>query len=61
MDLFKLLDSLQDEQTIIYCASPSRARRLSREYLLHVKSRGVIPCNLDEEKLPLSEWIESNV
>ena len=60
-DLFKLLDSLQDEQTIIYCASPSRARRLSREYLLHVKSRGVIPCNLDEEKLPLSEWIESNV
>ena len=60
-DLFKLLDSLQDEQTIIYCASPSRARRLSREYLLHVKNRGVIPCNLDEEKLPLCKWIESNV
>lgn len=60
-DLFVLLDSLQDEQTIIYCASPSRARKLSREYLLHVKSMDAIPCDSVEEKLPLCEWIENNV
>lgn len=60
-DLFELLDSLSDEQTIIYCASPSRARRLSREYLLHVKSKGGIPCNSERNELPLCEWIECNV
>jgi len=60
-DLFKLLDSLRGEQTIIYCASPSRARRLSREYLLHAKSMNLMPCNSDEGKLPLCEWIENNV
>lgn len=60
-DLFELLDSLKNEQTIIYCASPSRARRLSREYLLHVKSIEVNPCNSEEKKLPLCEWIENNV
>lgn len=60
-DLFELLDSLKNDQTIIYCASPLRARRLSREYLLHVKQMDVSPCNKDDEKLPLCEWIENNV
>lgn len=60
-DLFELLDSLKNDQTIIYCASPSRARKLSREYLLHVKKMDVSPCNKDDEKLPLCEWIENNV
>ena len=58
-DLFELLDFLRNEQTIIYCASPLRARRLSREYLLHVKRKGMNPCNSNE--IPLCEWIENNV
>lgn len=61
LDLFDLLDSLQNEQTIIYCASPSRARRLSREYLFHIKSKNVFPCNIEGGKLPLCEWIECNI
>lgn len=58
-DLFELLDFLRNEQTIIYCASPLRARRLSREYLLHVKRKGMNPCNSNE--IPLCEWIENNL
>jgi hypothetical protein len=30
--LFKLISGRCDEQTIVYCASPSKARRLSREF-----------------------------
>lgn len=56
--LFNLLDDLMDEQTIVYCASPSRARSLSCMYLAHMVQSGKEPKNRDK---PIYEWISSNV
>lgn len=55
--LFSLLDSLSASQSIVYCASPSRARKLARKYLFHVSAKGITPSN----SLPLIEWIKTNV
>lgn len=55
--LFSLLDSLEDEQTLIYCSSPARARRFARKYWLHLGE-----CETSKKyTLPLVEWIEKNV
>ena len=59
--MFKLLDTLDSQQTIIYCSSPNRARKLAREYLLHVKSLGIKEKNNNNNELPLCEWIKKNV
>lgn len=55
--LFELLDFLNESQSIIYCASPSRARKLARNYLYHLKEKGISAFN----ELPLEEWIKTNV
>lgn len=55
--LYNLLDNLKDEQTLVYCSSPSRARRLAREYLEHLREQGVNPL----VQLPLIEWINKNI
>lgn len=55
--LFDLLDELKDEQTLIYCSTPARARRFAKKYFEHL-------CTMKEPqitKLPLVEWIEKNV
>ncbi len=55
--LFSLLLELKEEQTLIYCSSPARARSLSNSFLLYVKD------HIDklQEDLSLIEWIEKNV
>ena len=55
--LFSLLDELRNQQTIVYCSSPNRARKLAREYLKHLKSTGEHP----HYNLPLIDWIKNNV
>lgn len=55
--LYDLLDQLINEQTLIYCSTPARARRFAKGYLEHLSKRGQLP-NL---QLPLIEWINKNV
>lgn len=56
--LFELLDSLSDEQTIIYCSSPPRARKLAAAYLKHLRDHAVEP---HVGELPITEWIKKYV
>lgn len=55
-DIFKTLDSL-NEQTLIYCSSPSTARHLAFGYCTHLKLNGTA-CIPD---LPLVGWINDNL
>lgn len=55
--LYALLDNLKNEQTLIYCSSPSRARRFARNYLNHLRESG----ETAHIKLPLIEWINKYV
>lgn len=55
--LYALLDKLKDEQTLIYCSAPSRARRFAKGYYEHLLEKGNIP----SVNLPLIEWINKNV
>lgn len=55
--LYSLLDELSKEQTLIYCSSPTRARRFAKGYYEHLLEKG-------EEaviQLPLIEWIDKNI
>ncbi|GAB6888964.1 DEAD/DEAH box helicase [Desulfothermus okinawensis JCM 13304] len=62
--LFELLYELgiqKQEQTIIYCSSPKKARDLAwrfSDFLKNIKKLDVIK---DENEIPLIEWIEKNV
>lgn len=56
--LFELLLSLKDEQTIIYCSSPSRVRELSIKFTNFLKEKKIEIKNIE---LSLIEWIEKNV
>lgn len=55
--LFELLYSLKDEQTLIFCSSPSKVRELSKKYVAFLIEKN------DESisSLPLVEWIEKNI
>lgn len=55
--LYNLLDKLKNEQTLIYCSTPARARRFAKGYCEHLREQGQEP-NI---KLPLIEWINRNV
>ncbi|KLU60302.1 ski2-like helicase [Peptococcaceae bacterium CEB3] len=55
--LCSLLDSLKDEQTLVYCATPARARRFAKSYLDYLVSKG----ESSTINLPLVEWIDSNI
>lgn len=56
--LFELLLILKDEQNIIYCSSPDRARSLALKFQKYLKSRKTKPTN---KNLPLINWIEENI
>lgn len=56
--LFELLDRLQDEQSIIYCSSPKRARYLANQFLTYLQNKNIEAKN---NSLPLIEWIGRNV
>lgn len=55
-DLFAILDALK-EQTLIYCSSPSSARKLAFLYCKHLINKGKKPV----ADLPLVEWINDNL
>lgn len=57
VQLCALLDQLENEQTLVYCATPARARRFAKEYLEYLRMRGVQP----NTQLPLIDWINKNV
>lgn len=55
-DLFNILDSI-DEQTLIYCSSPTTARNLAFAYCEHlISQKNVLP-----RGLPLVDWINDNL
>lgn len=55
--LFDLLDSLRDEQTLVYCSSPARARRFAMRYAEHLQNMEIAP----DRSFSLIEWIEKNI
>ena len=56
--LFELLYQLKNEQTIIYCSSPSRVRYLSIKFKDYLKSKSEQYLDIN---VPLIEWIENNI
>ena len=56
--LFELLFQLKDEQTMIYCSSPSKARKLSKKFYDFIKDK--IEPNREDD-IPLIEWIKENI
>ena len=55
--LFNLLLELKDEQTLIYCSSPARARSLAKSFLLFLV--GYVDEVVDDPSI--IEWIEQNI
>lgn len=53
-----LLNNLTKEQTIIYCSSPKRARKLSLNFLKFLKSKNI---DKNDNKLSIIEWIRQNI
>ncbi|MGQ1300701.1 DEAD/DEAH box helicase [Acinetobacter nosocomialis] len=56
--LFNLLLTLQNQQTIIYCSSPNRARYLSIEYYKFLIENKI---KIKNPNLPIIEWIKSYI
>ncbi|MFN3882370.1 MAG: DEAD/DEAH box helicase [Nitrincola lacisaponensis] len=56
--LFDLLYDLKEQNTIIYCSSPARARYLSAEFLKYLIKKSESPHNRD---LSIIDWIETYV
>lgn len=56
--LFELLLELINEQTIIYCSSPSRVRYLATKFYEYLNNKNI---NLYTEDLNIIEWIKENV
>ena len=55
--LCDLLNKLQNEQTLIYCSTPARARRMAKIYLEYVQRTG----QERSRSVPLIEWINKNI
>lgn len=55
-DLFKILDQLK-EQTLVFCSSPSSARKRAFEYYAHLANED----KLINKELPLTTWIKENI
>lgn len=56
--LFDLLYELRDQNTIIYCSSPARARYLSTGYCRHLIHKNIKARN---ENLPILDWMKTYV
>jgi hypothetical protein len=54
--LFELLESLCDEQTIIYCSSPNRVRYISKAFASYLEQKST---PLSTKTYPLSDWIKT--
>ncbi len=57
--LFNLLFELIDEQTIVYCSSPARARYLAKKFLAFLDEK--IHAQQYTDEIKLIEWIEKYV
>ncbi|AKB42736.1 MULTISPECIES: DEAD/DEAH box helicase [Methanosarcina] len=57
-ELFELLLKLRDEQSLIYCASPNRARSLSKKFQEYLVRKEVI---FPEKRLSIIEWLKENI
>lgn len=55
--LCELLSELRNEQTLIYCSTPARARRMAKIYLDYLQKLG----QKKDSQLPLVEWINKNI
>jgi len=55
--LFQLLLELKDEQTMIYCSSPSSARKISKKFYEFIKDK----IDKQSDDIALIEWIEENI
>ena len=55
-DIFAVLDSL-DDQSLIFCSSPSTARNLAFAYCKHLEAKG----GNKDNNIPLIEWIYDNL
>jgi hypothetical protein len=56
--LFETLAHLKDEQTLIYCSSPERARMLSRKFLEYLKRTNKLTAS---QELPIISWMKQHV
>ncbi|MCD8031361.1 MAG: helicase, partial [Bacteroides sp.] len=56
--LFELLESLKEEQTIIYCSSPARVRYLSKAFSEYLKSNNF---SLSSNTYDLIPWIKTYI
>lgn len=56
--LFDLLWDKKEEHSLIYCASPYRARYLAKEYCQYLIEKGVEETS---DEIDIIEWIEENV
>lgn len=56
--LFDLLFGLNNEQTIIYCSSPTRVRYLSKKFYAYLAAKNMEAINQD---LPILEWIKNYI
>lgn len=52
--LFELLLSLKDEQTIIYCSSPARVKKIARDFAKFLNLKNI---QKTRNELPLADWI----
>lgn len=59
-ELFSVLDTTND-QTLIYCASPSTARKLAFSYCEHLCEKGEGVTREEGEEIPLVGWINDNL
>lgn len=59
-DLFSVLDTTND-QTLIYCSSPSTARKLAFSYCEHICEKKENIARERKEELPLVGWINDNL
>ncbi|WP_320729142.1 DEAD/DEAH box helicase [Enterobacter kobei] len=57
--LFELLWEKRDEQTLVYCSSPARARRISKNFTDYINEKQ--GGSLSYRQVPLVEWIEKNI
>lgn len=55
--LFELLYTLKNEQTLIYCSSPEKTRRLAKKFYKYLLSKKYNK----ETNIPLVEWINKNI
>ena len=55
--LFELLLKLKNQQTIIYCSSPEKVRKLAENFCLFLKDSNI----QESKKLPLVDWIKENI